>query len=109
MEQADNPIVYASEPFYQLTGYGPEVIGHNCRFLQAPGGKVRNGGPRKHVDKDVLRKLRKAVEKNTEVQVEITNFKKDGSRFTNLLTMIPITWDDSHNYCVGFQCDKDEF
>ena len=31
----DNPIVFASQGFYDLTGYGPEeVVGHNCRFLQ---------------------------------------------------------------------------
>jgi len=106
MEEPDLPIVYASNPFYDLTGYSPgEVIGINCRFLQAPGGKVRKAGSRKHVDQDVLRKLRKAIEEKTEVQAEITNFKKDGTRFTNLLTMVPVSWDGSHNYFVGFQCD----
>ncbi|GAB7348417.1 hypothetical protein MBLNU459_g6845t3 [Dothideomycetes sp. NU459] len=33
----DNPIVYASEEFYNTTQYGREyVIGRNCRFLQGP-------------------------------------------------------------------------
>lgn len=33
----DNPICYASQRFYDLTGYtSEEVIGKNCRFLQGP-------------------------------------------------------------------------
>jgi len=32
--QRDNPIIFASEEFYRLTGYGKDnVIGYNCRFL----------------------------------------------------------------------------
>ena len=34
----DNPIVYCSEGFCNLTGYQrSEVLGRNCRFLQGPG------------------------------------------------------------------------
>ncbi len=110
LEQTDTPIVYASDPFLVLTGYSQdEVIGRNCRFLQAPGGKVRKGSSRQHVEKDVLRKMRKAVEKNTEVQVEVPNFKKDGVRFENFLTIIPVPWDtEGYRYSVGFQVDKNE-
>ena len=33
--EPDNPIVYASPSFFELTGYSPaEVLGRNCRFLQ---------------------------------------------------------------------------
>ena len=33
----DNPIIFASESFYELTGFAQnEVIGRNCRFLQGP-------------------------------------------------------------------------
>ena len=33
--QEDNPLVYASEGFYRLTGYTQaEILGKNCRFLQ---------------------------------------------------------------------------
>ena len=33
----DNPIVYASPGFLQLTGYDMHgILGHNCRFLQGP-------------------------------------------------------------------------
>ncbi len=104
------PIVYASEPFLALTGYSlAEILGRNCRFLQAPGGDVSKNSPRQYVDKEVLRKMRRAVEKNTELQVEVTNFKKNGVAFQNLLAMVPIPWDSQdYRYSVGFQVDKSD-
>ncbi|KAL2197788.1 hypothetical protein P885DRAFT_59441 [Corynascus similis CBS 632.67] len=37
LTRPDQPIVYASQPFSTLTGYtAREVLGRNCRFLQAP-------------------------------------------------------------------------
>ncbi|KUI53002.1 White collar 1 protein [Cytospora mali] len=46
----DTPIVYVSDPFLELTGYrADEVVGRNCRFLQAPGGRVKPHSARKHV------------------------------------------------------------
>ena len=110
LQQKDCPIVYASDPFYLLTGYSSqEVIGCNCRFLQAPGGKVRKGSTRQYVDKEVLRQMKRSVEKNTEVQVEVPNFKKNGARFINLLTIIPVRWDGpDYRYAVGLQCDKED-
>ncbi|KAM7191596.1 hypothetical protein V8F33_008828 [Rhypophila sp. PSN 637] len=102
LQLADQPIIYASEPFYQLTGYTPEeVIGSNCRFLQAPGGKIKAKSTRKYVDKECVRKMRKAVDKCSELQIEVVNFKKNGSKFVNYLTMIPVRC-DGRDYCVGF-------
>lgn len=35
-KQPDNPIVFANDAFLELTGYDRhEIIGRNCRFLQA--------------------------------------------------------------------------
>ncbi|KAF3060892.1 White collar 1 protein [Daldinia childiae] len=108
LQQQDYPIVYASGPFTELTGYSPsEVIGLNCRFLQAPGGRVRKQSPRKHVHKDVLKRMRRSVEANEELAVEIVNFKKNGDRFVNVLTMIPVHWDSqTPRYSVGFLAEK---
>ena len=48
----DNPIVFASPGFFNLTGYTREqVLGRNCRFLQGPG-----------TDPAAVEVIRKAVE-----------------------------------------------
>lgn len=103
LTQLDTPIIYASEAFTALTGYsGPEVLGRNCRFLQAPPGGSR---PRRSAaDKAALRTIRHAVGHNRECQVQITNYRKDGSKFLNYLTIIPVRWNSSEfNYSVGLQ------
>ncbi|KAK6855394.1 vivid PAS protein VVD [Apiospora arundinis] len=108
LQQPDCPVVYANEPFTELTGYSQqEIIGRNCRFLQAPGGKVNKSSTRKYIDSDTMKRMRSAVEGNTELAVEVVNFKKNGQRFINLLAMIPICWDSAEpRYSVGFQAEK---
>ncbi|ORY61302.1 vivid PAS protein VVD [Pseudomassariella vexata] len=108
LQQPDCPVVYANDPFVELTGYSQrEVIGRNCRFMQAPGGTVRKSSARKHVDKDTIKKMRRAVERNEELAVEVVNFKKNGRQFINLLAMIPICWNSAEpKYSVGFQAEK---
>ena len=39
--QVDNPIVWVSPSFCELTGYDrDEILGRNCRFLQGPDTEV---------------------------------------------------------------------
>lgn len=108
LEQPDCPVVYANEPFTQLTGYTErDIVGKNCRFLQAPGGIVRKGSTRKYVDKDLVKQMSRAVQSNTELTVEVVNFKKNGQRFINHLSMIPICWNSVEpRFSVGFQAEK---
>ncbi|KAI0129514.1 vivid PAS protein VVD [Xylariales sp. AK1849] len=108
LQQPDYPVVYANDPFVQLTGYTQqEIIGRNCRFLQAPGGNVTRSSTRKYIGKDMIKQMRKAVEGNTELALEVVNFKKNGQKFTNMLAMIPICWDSATpRYSVGFQAEK---
>ncbi|KAI1424048.1 vivid PAS protein VVD [Xylaria sp. FL1777] len=108
IEQPDYPVVYANEACTLLTGYPlEEMLGKNCRFMQAPGGKVRKSSTRSHVEKSVLKKMRRAIESNSELAIEVTNFKKNGQKFTNLLTIIPVCWDTSSpRYYVGFIAEK---
>lgn len=105
--QHDIPIVYCSDIFERLTGYTRfEILGRNCRFLQAPDGKVQSGVKRKYVDDGVILHLKNMVTKRSEVQTSLINYRKGGQPFMNLLTMIPITWDsDEIKYYVGFQVD----
>ncbi|OBT42946.1 hypothetical protein VE00_07313 [Pseudogymnoascus sp. WSF 3629] len=103
----DNPIIYASEIFSRLTGYNKnEVWMKNCRFLQSPDGKSKKGEKRKYVDDAAVYALKRGVLRRREVQCSLINYRKGGQPFTNLLTMVPITWDTEEvKYYVGFQID----
>ncbi|KAI0364262.1 hypothetical protein BV20DRAFT_1125721 [Pilatotrama ljubarskyi] len=113
----DSPIVYASPTFYKLTGYDEhEVIGRNCRFLQAPGGLIQRGQERVHTAPDAVAHLRKNIIADKECQVSIINYRKDGSAFINMVSVIPIRGGvhdhpdeaDDIVFHVGFQVDLSE-
>ena len=105
--QHDIPIVYCSDMFERLTGYSKhEILGRNCRFLQAPDGKVASGVKRKYVDDSAIFHLKSMIESLSEAQISVINYRKGGQPFMNLLTMIPITYDSEEiKYYVGFQVD----
>nr|AML77443.1 putative LOV domain-containing protein [Volvox globator] len=92
----DCPLVYASEGFYAMTGYGPdEVLGHNCRFLQGEG-----------TDPKEVQKIRDAIKRGEACSVRLLNYRKDGTPFWNLLTVTPIkTPDGKVSKFVGVQVD----
>ncbi|MDJ0756666.1 MAG: GAF domain-containing protein [Ardenticatenaceae bacterium] len=78
--QDDFPLIYVNDAFERVTGYSrEEVINRNCRFLQGP-------------DKDQpgLKTLREALKNGAGCQVELRNYRKDGSLFINQLTISPI-------------------
>lgn len=70
----DNPIVFASQGFLDLTRYKlEEVLGRNCRFLQG------GGSDTEHVDA-----LRQAVSSGADTtSVCLLNYKADGTSFYN--------------------------
>ncbi|KAL8674743.1 MAG: hypothetical protein Q9168_000827 [Polycauliona sp. 1 TL-2023] len=105
--QHDIPIVYCSDIFERLTGYTKhEILGRNCRFLQAPDGKIQAGINRKYVDDQSIYQIKTMISARQEMQTSVINYRKGGQPFMNLLTMIPITWDtDEFKYYVGFQVD----
>ena len=105
--QHDLPIVYCSDIFERLTGYTKhEILGRNCRFLQAPDGRVQAGVKRRYVDDKSVLQLKNKVSQRGEVQLSLINYRKGGQPFMNLLTMIPIQWDnDEFRYYIGFQVD----
>ena len=113
----DHSIVYCSPTFCRLTGYSEhEVIGRNCRFLQAPNGQVHRGETRHFTDQTAVAHLKKNLSADKECQTSIVNYKKDGTAFINLVTVIPILGGVSglpHEesdvvYHVGFQVDLTE-
>lgn len=78
--QADNPIVFCNVAFQQLTGYArEEIIGRNCRFLQGP-----------ETDAASVTKVRQAIENGHDVEVDLLNYRKDGSKFWNALYLSPV-------------------
>ena len=105
--QHDIPIVYCSDIFGRLTGYTKhEILGRNCRFLQAPDGKIQAGIKRKYVDDQSVWRIKKMITARQEMQISVINYRKGGQPFMNLLTMIPIAWDtDEIKFYVGFQVD----
>ncbi|KAK7519950.1 blue-light-activated transcription factor [Phyllosticta citriasiana] len=107
-EKDDIPIVYCSENFERLTGYTRHMIlGRNCRFLQSPDGKVEAGIKRKYTEDDAVLYLKNMINGRKEAQISLINYRRGGQPFMNLLTMIPINWDDSEvvKFFVGFQVD----
>lgn len=107
VSQPDLPIVYCSEGFEKLTGYTQaEIMGQNCRFLQTPCGTIEPKGSNAHAKTKILQDLRRDVSRQVETQHSLLNYRKDGTCFQNLVTMIPIKWDSPHiRYYVGFQAD----
>ena len=107
VQQHDLPIVYCSDVFERLTAYTKhEILGRNCRFLQAPDGKIKSGVKRKYVDDQSVLRIKNMIAAQQETQISLINYRKGGQPFMNLLTMIPITYDtDEIKYYVGFQVD----
>ncbi|WWC62132.1 uncharacterized protein I303_104723 [Kwoniella dejecticola CBS 10117] len=103
----DSPIVYASPSFSQLTGYDlPQILGRNCRFLQAPDGEVVKGSKRKYTDNTAVAHLKRMLNAGKECQASLINYRRGGVPFINLVTVVPIPWDGTDIvYHVGFQVD----
>jgi len=78
--QDDNPIVFVNGAFLDLTGYQEEeVLGRNCRFLQGP-----------DTDRATVAEVRKALEEERAVSVDLLNYRADGEPFWNALFLGPI-------------------
>nr|AML77774.1 putative LOV domain-containing protein [Dictyopteris undulata] len=95
----DNPIVFASQGFLELTGYTlDQVLGRNCRFLQGP-----------DTDPKAVEKIRKAIEKGMDTSVCLRNYRVDGVMFWNQFFIAALRDSEGAviNY-VGVQCKVDE-
>ena len=69
----DNPIIFASEGFLELSGYPlEEVLGRNCRFMQGPG-----------TDLSQVDVLRKGILAGEDTSVCLLNYRADGTQFYN--------------------------
>ncbi|MEO6522953.1 MAG: ATP-binding protein [Mucilaginibacter sp.] len=78
--QNDNPIIFCNSAFEEMTGFSQdEILGKNCRFLQA-----------ENRDQIGRFKLQEALSAGTECHVELANYRKDGTMFYNELYIAPI-------------------
>ncbi|WP_354360264.1 PAS domain-containing protein [Pedobacter sp. UYP30] len=95
-QQPDNPIIYCNKAFENMTGYGhSEIIGHNCRFLQA-----------KDKGQESIDVLRKAIKKGEPCMVEIRNYKKNGDLFWNELYLSTVKNSEGKiSHFIGVQND----
>lgn len=95
----DLPLVYVNDGFAEITGYGgSEAIGRNCRFLQG-----------ERTDQATVDRIRRALEAEEPVSVEILNYRKSGEPFWNDLDIMPVTDDaGTVTHFLGFQEDVTE-
>jgi len=89
-----NPMFFTNGEFCRVTGYSKkEAQGRNCRFLQGPRTEPQSVA----VIQDTLRR-------GVDCHVKITNYRKTGELFENLLTMRPVHDSNGvYRFCIGVQ------
>jgi PAS domain S-box-containing protein len=94
--QPNYPMVIANQAFLDLTGYAAEeLLGQNCRMLQGEG-----------TSPAAIAEIRHAIAGERDVDVELLNYRKDGTPFWNQLHLSPIFDDDGQlAYYFGSQID----
>ncbi|MCO5551563.1 hypothetical protein L7F22_005068 [Adiantum nelumboides] len=95
----DNPIIFASDSFLELTEYTrEEIIGRNCRFLQG-----------QDTDQKTVEKIRDAIREQREITVQLLNYTKTGKKFWNLFHLQPMRDQKGElQYFIGVQLDGSE-
>nr|ACT35018.1 phytochrome 3 [Plagiogyria distinctissima] len=94
----DNPIIFASDQFLELTEYSREdVLGENCRFLQG-----------RDTDLKAVQLIRDAVKEGHDVTVHLLNYTRSGRPFWNLFHLQAMR-DKKGNlqYFIGVQQETD--
>ncbi|CAL0313041.1 unnamed protein product [Lupinus luteus] len=92
----DNPIIFASDSFLELTEYTrEEILGRNCRFLQGP-----------ETDMSTVDKIRDAIKEQREITVQLINYTKSGKKFWNMFHLQPMRDQKGElQYFIGVQLD----
>nr|AML79425.1 putative LOV domain-containing protein [Sciadopitys verticillata] len=92
----DNPIIFASDSFLELTEYTrEEILGKNCRFLQGP-----------ETDRATVKEIREAIDNQREVTVQLINYTKSGKKFWNIFHLQPMRDQKGDvQYFIGVQLD----
>jgi PAS domain S-box-containing protein len=88
------PMVFVNSEFSRTTGYAKEeAVGRNCRFLQGP-----------DTEPESIAVIRNTLSKGQDCHVKLTNYRKNGEKFQNLLSMKPVfDGDGIYRYVIGVQ------
>lgn len=100
IDSPDGPkIIFANPAFYQMTGYTEkEILGKTPRILQG-----------EKTSKDAKQMIRTALENRKPIQIEILNYKKDGSVFWSDLSIVPLQNEEGWNkYWISIQRETTE-
>jgi len=68
--------------------------------------------PTLEINKASRKILQDRIARGEEARARFVNFRKNGERFENLLTIVPIVWEEGERwkrYIVGFQADTKGF
>ena len=92
------PLNYVNEGFKRLTGYGKEMIGTNCRFLQGPETEL-------YLNDEIVEALRNCEQ----MHIKLHNYKKNNTKFQLLLCLHPVFGpSNEYKYQIGLQLDFNE-
>ncbi|MEM6337046.1 MAG: PAS domain-containing protein, partial [Bacteroidota bacterium] len=96
MRREGQPLVFANQAFYAITGYQPEeTLGRNCRFLQGP-----------ETDPNAVQIIHRALDAGEAVSIELLNYRKNGEPFWNRLSLVPVGGTEGRpDHYVGVQRD----
>ena len=70
-----------------------EIIGRNCRFLQGP-----------DTDPSHVATIREGIASGKDTAVVLTNYKKDGTPFSECALLLPHPWRFGLIVCVCYRC-----
>jgi PAS domain S-box-containing protein len=86
----DNPIIFASQGFLDLSGYSlEEVLGRNCRFMQVA-----------NTDQSQVQLLRDGIQRGEDVSVCLLNARADGTEFYNQIFVAALR--DANNNIANY-------
>jgi len=94
MSLPGNPMCFVNKEFCRVTGYAKhEAQGRNCRFLQGP-----------KTEPQSVAVIQGTLRRGVDCHVRITNYRKSGDLFENLLTLRPVHDSNGvYRFCIGIQ------
>ena len=74
------PLIYVNDKFAEMSGFArSDVLGRNCRFMQGP-----------ETEPELVASMKASIALGKDCHVKITNYRKNGSTFVNLVSLRPV-------------------